>query len=561
MTSTPKANVKAIIKAANGSQQSYSLEALSKLTLLPGTKLTLVEEATGKPVKGLLAKRKGKDLVLELEGQGEVASLLDFYSVSDVAFFPAGEIPVNATASNAGAVTADTATASVTAAGEPIVWKAPSDFGNAGWLVAGGAGLAAGAGGGGAAAATAVVVVKPAVLLGNFVMGPVVEGSGLVATVYNAAGEVLGVAVIQDDGSFELALQEPYTGPVLVVVTDENGAEPDYWDEATGAPKDLTADLRAMTYVNNGQVVNVNVNVFTEAAVRELAAPGASLPLDVTAEQIAVANDKVKNALGLVEDLVTGEAPVAVVTNTGAPDQTANAYGKLLAAASGVDESGSTEATIESLRTAISEANPVLSTSVLLLAGAANVVDKVPSFLTESQMSLSDYFFIADAINALRTELTGVLTVGDLRTIKALNDQLAVLSGQLESLDLLGAATGVDVSALQLAVGEANTAVAPDPSNAKGLYLKIEQAVAAAVLELEGDIKGLQDQIDTLAIADVAGLTTALSDLDVAVKALQALTAEGGAVDLRLDAIEAQLVDITTTVVDYVDAEILKLQG
>ncbi|WP_419474309.1 hypothetical protein, partial [Hydrogenophaga sp.] len=450
----------------------------------------MVEDATGKPVKGLLAKRKGKDLVLELEGQGEVASLLDFYSVADVAFFPAGEIPVNALASNAGAVTADTTTASVTAAGEPVVWKAPADYGNAGWLAAGGAGLAAGAGGGGAAAgaAVAVAVVKPAVLVGNFVMGPVLDGSGLVATVYNSAGVVLGVAKIQNDGSFTLALQQPYTGAVLVVVTDENGTAPDYWDEATGAQKDLTADLRAMTYVNNGQVINVNVNVFTEAAVRELAEPGAALPLNVTAEQIAVANDKVKNALGLVEDLVTGEAPVAVVTNTGAPDQTANAYGKLLAAASGVDETGSTEATIESLRTAISDVNPVLSTSILLLAGAANVVDKVPSFLTESQMSLSDYFFIADAINALRTDLTGALTLGDLRTIKALNDQLAVLSGQLESLDSLGAATGVDVSALKLAVGgPANLNVDP-PVLATGLYKVIADAVAAAVLDLQGEI-------------------------------------------------------------------------
>ena len=55
MISTPKANVKAILKLANGSQQTHSLEALSKINLLPGTKLTLVEEATGKPVKAAAA--------------------------------------------------------------------------------------------------------------------------------------------------------------------------------------------------------------------------------------------------------------------------------------------------------------------------------------------------------------------------------------------------------------------------------------------------------------------------------------------------------------------------
>ncbi|OYU11524.1 MAG: hypothetical protein CFE38_11535 [Comamonadaceae bacterium PBBC1] len=498
MTSTAKANIKAIVKLANG-QQSYTLEALSQLKLTAGAQITLIDQVSGKAVTGLLAKRKGNDLVLEREGQGEVASLVDFYSSANVAFYPSGEIPASAMTSSAGAVTAETTTAAVTAAGEPVVWKAPADFGSMGWLAAGGAGLAVAGGGGGAA--TAAVVVKPAVLLGNFVMGPVLEGSGLVATVYDAAGKVLGVAKIQNDGTFTLTLQQPYTGAVLVVVTDENGTAPDYWDEATGAQKDLTVVLRAMAYINNGQVVNVNVNVFTEAAVRELSVSGSTtLPQGVTAEQIAVANDKVKNALGLVDDLVTGAAPVAVVTNTGASNLTANDYGKLLAAASGVDEAGSTEATIQSLRLAVAAENPVLSTSILLLAGAANVVDKVPSFLTESQMSLSDYFFIADAINALRTDLTGALSLGDLRTIKALSDQLNTLSGALTDL---GDVTGVEITALQAALGAPNTATLGDPSNATGLYKTIADAVSTAVLSLQGQIDNQTSLLnDAMALGD-----------------------------------------------------------
>ena len=146
MTSTAKTNIKAIVKLANG-QQSYTLEALSQLKLTAGAQITLVDQVSGKAVTGLLAKRKGNDLVLELEGQGEVASLVDFYSSPNVAFYPSGEIPASAMASSAGAVTAETTTAAVTAAGEPVVWKAPADSGSMGWLAAGGAGLAVAGGG------------------------------------------------------------------------------------------------------------------------------------------------------------------------------------------------------------------------------------------------------------------------------------------------------------------------------------------------------------------------------------------------------------------------------
>ena len=98
MTSTAKTNIKAIVKLANG-QQSYTLEALSQLKLTAGAQITLVDQVSGKAVTGLLAKRKGNDLVLELEGQGEVASLVDFYSSPNVAFYPSGEIPASAMAS------------------------------------------------------------------------------------------------------------------------------------------------------------------------------------------------------------------------------------------------------------------------------------------------------------------------------------------------------------------------------------------------------------------------------------------------------------------------------
>ncbi|PUE15557.1 S-layer family protein [Limnohabitans sp. WS1] len=147
MAATSKANVKAIVQLASGGQQTYTLDALSKVKLSPGAKIALVDQTTGKPVQGLLAKRKGKDLVLELEGQGEVATLGEFYSVPNVAFFPVGEIP--ASASTAGAITAETASTAMTRGGESVVYASTAGMGSTALMVLGGVGLAAAAGGGG----------------------------------------------------------------------------------------------------------------------------------------------------------------------------------------------------------------------------------------------------------------------------------------------------------------------------------------------------------------------------------------------------------------------------
>jgi hypothetical protein len=400
----------------------------------------------------------------------------------------------------------------------------------------GGLGLAAAAGGGGGSAASPVIPIISTVFKGSFVAGPVLDVNGLVATAYDENGVAIAGATVklEKDGSFTFDVGT-YKGRVLVVVHDTTPDSPDYWDEATGAPKNLGDQvLRAATYAEGG-IVNVNVNVFTEVAVRQLGLDAGKLTIGAfTREQIDDANKKVGDALGL-KDLVNGDAPIAVVTNSGAANIAANSYGKLLAAASGVDEAGSTEATIGKLLGALHDENPVLATSTVLLNGAKNVVDKVPGFLAEAQMSLSDYFFIADTINGLRSELAGALEVGDYRTIKELSDELndlrllvgdspvgeqidsaiASLADALEGrLDALvgeldegdfGTIKALNdaVKALDAVVGANNTALsekigAPasggDP--ATGLYATIDAAVSAAVDSLTTQIDALQSQID-----------------------------------------------------------------
>ena len=441
---------------------------------------------------------------------------------------------------------------------------AAAGLGGGGLAVLGGVAIAAAAGGGGGGGGLLAALVVPGpqavTLLGSVVLGPVVNTNGLIATAYNASGNVITVggnpvtAQVLLDGSFSLFLGS-YEGPVLVVVTDTN-PDADYWDEATGAPKDLTVDQLRAAAVSppGGGTIRVNVNVFTEAAVRDLLSDdgsGTSL-LGVTAAQIQSANAKVTNALGLLEDIVTGTAPVAVVTPTGLPNTDANSYGRLLAAASGVDESFTTEGAITLLLAAVNDAsNPVLATGALLLAGAQNVVDKVPGFLTNSQLSLGDYFFIADAINKLRTEIQGSgVTVENYTTLKALAELIGTpntaVAPDPSNATGLYLVIGNGAAALADALGAPNTAVAPAESNATGLYLLIETSIAAAVAALQaqitsndGDIallisdaKGTlgEDDYEAPTTNSIAGLKAALAALEGAAGAdVSALQTEVGA--------------------------------
>jgi len=418
---TPVANpkLKVLVKQANGQTQALALADLGQLKLLPGTQLTLVDEATNKAPKGLRVKRVEKDLVLEIEGSGDVATVADFYAdAAGASFYPQGELPV-AGGSELVAVTAETAPVGATSAGQPIVWAAveSSAFG---WMGAlGGLGGIALAGGGGGAAPVAQAL--SVLIKGSFLAGPVVDGHGLTAVAYDDKGNELASGAVGNDGGFSFLISG-YSGPVLVKVIDTTPGA-DYFDEATGAPKDLSVtELRAVLSVVDGQSYTVNVNPLTEVAARKLGlAPDATSMEGFTPEDVAAANKSVTDALGLTTDLVTGAPPVAVVNNTGTVDTGSNAYGRMLAAVSGVEESSDLEATLQSLVAALAQpVTAVLAVSNILLSGAKNVEDVVPGFLAQFTDRLADDFSLANAINELRLELQGFDKIGDYTTLEAL---------------------------------------------------------------------------------------------------------------------------------------------
>ena len=218
----------------------------------------------------------------------------------------------------------------------------------------------------------------PTVIKGSVVAGPVLTGNGLVATAYKADGSVLASGAVNEDGSFTLTVGNDYKGPVLIKVTDTS-AGADYFDEATGAPKDLGPDLRALAVVPAPGTYNISVNALTELAVRQLGLAGGDNGTSAnsfggfTSEQIQATNQQVATAVGLEQDLVLGAPAVAIVTVDGESNAQANDYGKLLAAISGAEVGSGTEQVLQTLTQSLSSNAASGEVLEVLLDGAAKI--------------------------------------------------------------------------------------------------------------------------------------------------------------------------------------------
>ena len=127
------------------------------------------------------------------------------------------------------------------------------------------------AGGGSTAAAVIQTTIK-----GIFLAGPIIDGNGLSVDIFDNKGNLLARDVpLNEDGSFSVTLVGTYTS-VIAILRDGNEAA-DYRDEATGLPRDLTAQLMS---VGTGQpqgdgntLVSLNINPITTIAARN-AGPG-----------------------------------------------------------------------------------------------------------------------------------------------------------------------------------------------------------------------------------------------------------------------------------------------
>ncbi|TLU64725.1 cadherin repeat domain-containing protein, partial [Enterobacter sp. MF024] len=228
-----------------------------------------------------------------------------------------------------------------------------------------------------------VPAVENAVEL-NFVGGPALSSNDLNVEIYQADGKTLiGTGTLGPNGSVTLSAGS-YSGVVIVKLVN-SGSAADYLDEATGAGKDLSAQLWSMgvIYGDNSTLV-LNINVLTTLAynkAQEALGGTADSPATLSATQVADTSAAIGSLFGVDNILNT----TVVATNGGSYNATdglsaGEKYGLLLAAFSGAEAnaSASTQTILDAVTAGITLGSTIsLSDEAqsLLIKGAAAATD------------------------------------------------------------------------------------------------------------------------------------------------------------------------------------------
>ncbi|MCP5125270.1 MAG: DUF4214 domain-containing protein [Gammaproteobacteria bacterium] len=372
-------------------------------------------------------------------------------------------------------------------------------------------------------------------IVGHVIGGPVVAGNDLKAMVYAADGTtLLGEGVINADGSVTVQVGA-YTGVVVIHVAS-TGSQADYFDEATGQPKDLDSAVLSSTgtVTAQGITLTLNINVLTTIAYKKAVEAAGTNPLD--AALVSHTNAAVAQAFGLTD--LTGDSIQTIVDSSGNA-QSANTYGQILAALSGVDQqfSGNTQATINVLTSSIIVAGltATLDTTTLqVLIDGANTVDPdqteglVSAISNATEQSSSSIAIDAVAgdniINSSEqhTTITGANADGATVTLSiGSNNRTATVNGASWSYTL----TDTDISAM----GQGSeTIVASATLNSttaqasRGVYIDTmppTATVAAATIQNTGHAAVQSSETgtaylvkDTVTVTGVSDITGAADD-------------------------------------------------
>ncbi len=260
-----------------------------RLGAIDGLVYSVVHAETGQPPAGLLLRRRGQDLALELDGE-PLLLLEDFYAVEGQ---PIVSLDGSLTPALAQQLTPESPPLEPGngEVGDGVVWRASESEGEGegegglglGTLFVGlgGLGLAMGASGGsGAAAALLPAPIPQAVsqsLTVSLMKGPFLKDTVDLQVVGTGGLLVEGEDYRRSEVSKVIQGQEvvlgyeleffEYAGAVLVSIVDRDASQPDFLDEVEG-PVNLDAALRAFAEVPAGGTARVSITPFTEKAVR-----------------------------------------------------------------------------------------------------------------------------------------------------------------------------------------------------------------------------------------------------------------------------------------------------
>ena len=392
-----------------------------------------------------------------------------------------------------------------------------------------------------------------ATVQGAITLGPALRGHTLTVSAYDASGQLLAQAPLNADGSYTLTVTNGYTGPVLLRVTD-SGDGPDYFDEATGTERDLDGELRSVAVLDASGSATAHVTPLTELVLRMLGLPagqsgaGGITLGNISAEQITAVKTKLAQALGLDGIDLTTARPTPIIDAAGKIDLSrANAYGRLLAALSGMEagEGHSTDQMLQALLASIDLQTGTLSPDGLmdLVSGARLVAKKHPAAdalfsgvgqamgLSPAQINgidsaWSTLLSLADGqdndgagLSALQLQALGVQRISQGPRLDALNNVLDVkTAAAVQSRTKLQAWADTVAVVLSTAAGDAAA-----PTQAELEELGLTDLTPGRTSDLVNKIAASPDDgsaVDTLgklqALIDTTPPTTTLSNLVLA---------------------------------------------
>lgn len=256
------------------------------------------------------------------------------------------------------------------------------------------------------------------ILQGTIVAGPVISTHNLTVKVFNAAGEAIANAIIDANGNYKVGLGS-YSGTLVALVVDGDNSKPDYVDEVSKLPVDLSGNLIAVGNLSGmNDELRLNINPITSVAAMiagvQVSADGVGLQIGSMLNTFIIdaANRGVAMALlgsgATATDLLSGTI-VPTVNADGSDNLSANPYGKMLAVLSAMEiaNASDTQTTLSTLKDGISTEG-ILATSVrnALIAGA-NLI----------QINLGDLPALSQQAATGNVELTGRAQLGGMLTV------------------------------------------------------------------------------------------------------------------------------------------------
>ena len=262
---------------------------------------------------------------------------------------------------------------------------------------------------------------------GQVMAGPVIATHQLSVKLYAADGmTLLGESTLNNHGEFSISLASTYSGAVIARVFDANDGV-DYMDEAGQSARDLDGVLLAAAVVVSGTALVLNITPVTTIAVHRMGGHTAgNAPVQLTASEVMAKNRAVADAFGLVD--LTSSVIVAAINADGSDNSAqANAYGKVLAALSGVDmlRSQTTQSTIEYVSNTLASGAMSASLQADLINGARMSGQEVSTVIDPSSVAVYDALGdVLDTIEiaALRPAVAAQLTSAQVATVSQMTD-------------------------------------------------------------------------------------------------------------------------------------------